>query len=232
MYKSYFASVTAVLVIAFSLCSGGASGENINPPKFIGGPRSYDSLVVKHAILPHEVFDSCIYGTVVISFLVRTDGSIDSFTTRHSVHPLIDQQCYGILMETDGRWLPGTIDGKPVNMRITRHFKCGRDIPLLIQTDMTLGQKTYFGGRSFNRCQRPADLVTIGREAFEEKKYVKAYAYFRSAHRKDYLNLDAVVMLKETSDILQVDFDVCKSLRLIDQDGTVETKKYRDRYCK
>jgi hypothetical protein len=230
MNKSYFSAIIAIL--CFSLCSGFVLGQNIKPPKFIGGPRSYDSVVVKHAVLPGEVFDSCIYGTVVISFLVRTDGSIDSFNTRHSVHPLIDRQAYGILIETDGRWLPGTIDGQPANMRITRHFKCGRDIPVLIQTDMILRQSTYFGGRSFYRCPRPDDLLKIGKEAFEEKDYEKAHKYFKSAHQKDYLNLDALVMLKETSDILNIAFDVCKSLRLIDQDGTIETKKYRDKYCK
>jgi TonB family protein len=57
-----------------------------------------------------------IDGTEVVQFTVTADGNLADFKIINSVCTEIDQEIVGVLKNTNGMWLPGYNNGKPVDM--------------------------------------------------------------------------------------------------------------------
>lgn len=58
-----------------------------------------------------------LIGTEVVEFWVSTTGELTDFKVINSVSYEIDNEVFGSLMETSGKWIPGSVDGEPVNMK-------------------------------------------------------------------------------------------------------------------
>jgi TonB family protein len=72
---------------------------------------------LEHAVeFPAKSKNAGLQGTEVIQFTVTTDGDITDFIVINSVSPEIDQEVIRILEVTNGKWAPGTVNGKPATM--------------------------------------------------------------------------------------------------------------------
>jgi len=64
-------------------------------------------------------------GTEVIRFEVSTRGELTSFQVINSISPEIDAEVIRVLRTTSGKWIPGSIDGKPfaITREVSMVFK-------------------------------------------------------------------------------------------------------------
>ena len=59
-----------------------------------------------------------IQGKVLVKFTVKSDGSISNIRVTKSVDPYLDKEAVRVVKSMP-RWIPGTQDGKPVNVEYT-----------------------------------------------------------------------------------------------------------------
>lgn len=96
----------------------------ITPPKFpakefvVQGQTSasLDEYLSKHVQYPGEAFRDHQIGTEVIRFEVSATGDLGGFYVINSVSPEIDRAVIRVLETTSGQWIPGFINGEPVDM--------------------------------------------------------------------------------------------------------------------
>jgi TonB family protein len=182
--------------------------------------------------LPQEARDSCIQGVVIVKFQIKPDGTVDSLETLHSVHPVLDQHAYNFIFQTNGRWNAGTIDGVPTSMKQTILFVYGNFDVENVQNYVLAGipwNEFIFGYHQ--QCPDAADFYKKGMKAYKKELFQEAWRYFDQAHRRNFLDLDALHMLKKTSDQLGIEFDICKGLALISRYSNKEIRRVRDPYC-
>ena len=229
---------TLLYVFVLSLCTVPCLSQSYNPekkttPSYKDGKKAFhDSLMKNIFIRPEQAYNECLTGIVVISFLVKEDGTIDSFITEHPVHPILDNHAYQFLYNTDGKWNPGTIDGKPYPMRKTMPFVYGLN---------RKSNASHFGlsglkiddliWARYQECTDGDSYYKTGLKSFNKNDYQKAWELFNEAHKRDFIHLDAIDMLKRTSDILGLPCEVCKKLSLLAEYSDREIKRIRDKYC-
>lgn len=56
-------------------------------------------------------------GTVVVQFMIDTQGKVDYLTVLNSITPELDESVVECISATSGMWIPGNIDGIPVPMK-------------------------------------------------------------------------------------------------------------------
>ena len=230
----YLSLLLVVCLLSGSGHSQTGGSNNKTYPQYKDGDYEFRTMLLDNFLnLPDVAYDSCLQGTVVVSFTVRQDGSLDSFITLHSVHPALDQHAYVFLYKTNNKWIPGTIDGKPVNMRKTIPFVYGSFNEKTDSKNYNLAQismlRTIVG--NYLNCPQAHDYYKAGLKKYKEAAYEEAHVFFDKANRRDFLHLDAIDMLKKTSDRLGKDCDVCGKLSLLSKYSHREIKRVRDKYC-
>ncbi|MCY1721526.1 energy transducer TonB [Prolixibacteraceae bacterium Z1-6] len=146
----------AFLMVSFSLYGQDESKNQmvdideivVSPPRFTGTINSISmfntdnmSLIKKHLYenveCPDRALQSGLEGTEVISFVVTPEGNLTDFEIVNSVCREIDKEVIDVLKRTNGMWLPGFNNGKPISMEqeismafgnsntnsIVKHFK-------------------------------------------------------------------------------------------------------------
>ncbi len=84
-------------------------------PKYPGGDKAMIEFLSKNIKYPKKAAKANITGRVNIQFKVNKEGKITDATVMSFVHPLLDAEALRVVaMMPD--WIPGTIDGKPVNV--------------------------------------------------------------------------------------------------------------------
>ena len=83
-----------------------------------GGPNNFASWVSTHVKYPKEAKNAGVEGTVMVCFVVDTDGKIADVHVHESVHPLLDAEAIKVVMKSP-KWKPGKKDGKPVRVSYT-----------------------------------------------------------------------------------------------------------------
>ncbi len=81
-------------------------------------PGDLAAFIAKNLRYPNSLVKEGFEGRVVISFIVRADGSVDSTQIFRSVHPLMNAEAER-LISIMPRWKPGKIGGKAVDVRFT-----------------------------------------------------------------------------------------------------------------
>jgi len=96
--------------------------ENIDStvvlPKFPGGEMALLKFLVANTRYPDEAIRNNIQGRVTASFLVMADGTISDVKILQNVHPSLDKEAFQVIKRMP-KWIPGTKDGKPVNVYYT-----------------------------------------------------------------------------------------------------------------
>ena len=113
----------AILFILISLLTFAGYAQdtyirNETKPIFPGGNDSLMSFLKANLKYPDKCVADSIEGKVMVTFVVRKDGSVNNVAVAKSVNPLLDAEACRVvgLMPT---WKPGTFEGKPVSVRYT-----------------------------------------------------------------------------------------------------------------
>lgn len=94
-------------------------------PSFMGKDLShFTNWVASNYVFPESFKESCIQGRIMVSFIVKADGSVSNVTIRQSIDPAFDEEAVRVVSSSP-KWSPGMIDGKPVDVQYT--------IPIIIR---------------------------------------------------------------------------------------------------
>ncbi len=91
--------------------------------------QSVNDLLNNNLEYPIVAIDRNIQGTEIIKFLVTTEGKLTDFKIVNSLGREIDREVLRVLRSTNGKWIPGSIDGIHENMEkeISVSFYLGPD---------------------------------------------------------------------------------------------------------
>lgn len=87
-------------------------------PEFPGGMNALMKYLSQNIKYPAEAHAKDIQGRVIVSFVVRKDGSIDDIKVARSVDPYLDKEAVRVIT-TMPKWTPGKQRGEAVNVRFT-----------------------------------------------------------------------------------------------------------------
>lgn len=87
-------------------------------PEFPGGITALVQFLSKNLKFPTVCKEQKIQGKVLVKFTVKSDGSISNIRVTKSVDPYLDKEAVRVVKSMP-RWIPGTQDGKPVNVEYT-----------------------------------------------------------------------------------------------------------------
>lgn len=76
------------------------------------------TILSKNLKYPTVCKEQKIQGKVLVKFTVKSDGSISNIRVTKSVDPYLDKEAVRVVKSMP-RWIPGTQDGKPVNVEYT-----------------------------------------------------------------------------------------------------------------
>ena len=94
----------------------------ITPPEFKGVENGYkiesiDNYLKKFVKYPQGTENFGLIGTEVVEFVVITTGELTDFHVINSISSDMDEEVIQLLRKTSGKWSPGSINGKPVDMK-------------------------------------------------------------------------------------------------------------------
>jgi len=100
-----------------------ASKENVfdvveQMPQYPGGPAALIKFLNENVCYPEDAYKNNIQGRVIVTFVVRKDGSISDATVVKSVGPLLDEEALRVVNSMPN-WNPGMQNGEPVNVKYT-----------------------------------------------------------------------------------------------------------------
>ena len=102
-----------------------ASGEVYdvveNLPSFPGGPQALLQWISENMQYPDAAKKAGIKGRVIVTFVVRSDGSITDARVIRGVDPSLDAEALR-LINSMPKWTPRVQDGKAVNVRYNVPF--------------------------------------------------------------------------------------------------------------
>jgi protein TonB len=96
------------------------------PPSPVGGFEAWSRHLSENLTYPTSARMKGIQGTVLVSFIVNTDGSIEGIELVQGIGGGCDEEAIHII-KISPRWSPGMIKGKAVRtrMKIPISFKLG-----------------------------------------------------------------------------------------------------------
>ncbi len=97
------------------------------PAKYNGGYKRMIAFLNRNIRYPQQAQDQNISGTVYVSFIVNTDGSVQNPKIERSVHPLLNEEALrvvGIMKQ----WIPARTNDKAVNARIRIPITFGKPL--------------------------------------------------------------------------------------------------------
>lgn len=116
-------------ILAFFIALVGMAGMASAQQKaaqFPGGAKGIDEFVVKTMQYPAAAKENNVEGTVVLTFVVKADGSIGNIKVNRMVDPDLENEAIRIIKKMP-KWTPATNAGKPVDSHVTQsiRFKLG-----------------------------------------------------------------------------------------------------------
>ncbi len=85
-------------------------------PTFPGGDAALYRWLASHLNYPNDAAEQGISGKVIVSFIIKKDGSISSVRVLRSKHPSLDAEALRVVRSMP-KWTPGRNNGEPVNVR-------------------------------------------------------------------------------------------------------------------
>lgn len=126
-------------------------------PMFQGGEEKMSQKILVNLEYPQEAKAMGIQGKVYVTFVVEKDGSMSNEQVFMGIGGGCDEEALRVVRMLDGKWSPGTIDGKPVRFLYT--------IPIRFTLDKSSVNNSSV---AYNKG---VDLMNM-------EKYKKAMSYF------------------------------------------------------
>ena len=79
--------------------------------------ESFNALLNNNVEYPCESKNAGLQGTEVIQFKITTSGEVTDIVVINSISSEIDEEVIRIIEFTSGKWTPGLVNGKPVQMK-------------------------------------------------------------------------------------------------------------------
>ena len=86
-------------------------------PGFKGGDKELIKFIVSNVKYPEDSKSKSIQGTVLISFIVNSDGTLSDYNVEKSVSKELDDEALRVLMLMP-EWIPGLEKGKAVKVKM------------------------------------------------------------------------------------------------------------------
>ena len=127
----YFRTILTLTLIAVSLSSHSQSSATDTTahfvrveiqPEYPGGYGEMMKLIKKEMQYPKAARRSHIEGTVMVTFVVGKDGSLNDVETLRDIHPDCDAEAARIIKAMPN-WIPGKVKDKPVLVRFNMPIK-------------------------------------------------------------------------------------------------------------
>lgn len=87
-------------------------------PEFPGGQSALMEYLAKNMKYPVDAQEAGVQGRIIVSFIVRKDGSITDIKTVRGVSPSLDKEAERVVAAMP-KWIPGTQRGQAVNVKFT-----------------------------------------------------------------------------------------------------------------
>ncbi len=87
-------------------------------PQFPGGGKKLMEFIASNLQYPESLVNSDVQGRVIISFMVRKDGSIGDVQVIRGIHPDLDAEALRVVKLLPN-FIPATVEGKPVDSKFT-----------------------------------------------------------------------------------------------------------------
>jgi TonB family protein len=87
-------------------------------PQFPGGPAALFEFLSKNIQYPKDAEKAKLEGRVIVTFVVKKDGSITDAKVVKSVAPSLDAEALRVINAMPN-WTPGKQGGQPVNVKYT-----------------------------------------------------------------------------------------------------------------
>ena len=141
-------------------------------PEFPGGVQELLGFLSKTIKYPAEAEKAGTQGRVIATFVVKKDGSISDARVVKSVDPLLDAEALRVINAMPA-WIPGTQNGKPVNVKYTvpisfRLDGKTKEAPTAVGTFTPTEKPTAVG--TFTPTENPLVIVNDKTIDFEKMK--------------------------------------------------------------
>ena len=141
-------------------------------PEFPGGVQELLGFLSKTIKYPAEAEKAGTQGRVIATFVVKKDGSISDARVVKSVDPLLDAEALRVINAMPA-WIPGTQNGKPVNVKYTvpisfRLDGKTKEAPTAVGTFTASEKPTAVG--TFTPTENPLVIVNDKTIDFEKMK--------------------------------------------------------------
>ncbi len=126
MKNSIYSSLIAVLLLCF--CSNNANAQEKkdstiynfmsleSPPMYPGGMQKFYQFIGENLRYPADALVNNIQGSVLISFVVEVDGTLNDMKVDRKLGYGTDEEALKVL-KSSKRWNPGMQNGKPVRVK-------------------------------------------------------------------------------------------------------------------
>ncbi len=99
-----------------------AYGKAEVQPQYPGGMEVLYRFIGENINYPEQAKANKVQGTVVLSFVIEKDGSVENVMVAKSLGSGCDEEAKRVLLAA-GKWIPGTVDGEPVRVYFVMPFK-------------------------------------------------------------------------------------------------------------
>lgn len=89
---------------------------------FPGGEAAQTEFIAKTMVYPASAIENGIEGIVVVTFTVRTDGSLANIKVKRMIDPDLEAEAIRVTRKMPA-WQPATKDGKPVDSTAEVSYK-------------------------------------------------------------------------------------------------------------
>ena len=109
-------------------CGSFKINKYLQLPEFPGGMLGFKKYIAQNLNYPVDCRNNGLEGTVYIRFSVNENGSLSILDARSFAHQDLITEAMNVVLSTEGKWLPGSINGKKVklNISIPITFKLGQ----------------------------------------------------------------------------------------------------------
>ncbi|MDM8160609.1 TonB family protein [Labilibaculum sp. K2S] len=153
-------------------------------PKFPGGLVELQKHIVRNVKYPQEAQEKGRTGKVFVTFVVNKLGAVDSVRVAKSVSPSLDAEAIRVI-KTLPNWIPGSNDGKPVNVTYTLpiNFDLKDDKGLIAVDEPKIGMEKYKGEDVYVIVEKMPEYP--GGSLALQKYIAKSVKYPQDAQQKD-----------------------------------------------
>ena len=95
------------------------SGSEVKQlPSYPGGMAAFDRLIARKLRYPENAVKNKIQGTVILSLLIRKDGTVGKAKVKESLDPELSAEAIRVI-RTSTNWIPGKLLGEAVDMQVS-----------------------------------------------------------------------------------------------------------------